>query len=277
LDNSIENERNRGPAEARNQAIELSNGDFLWFLDSDTIVPDDRCLSFMVSAMLENEKFGAIGGELIRGSDGRKAMLDKKILLNGDTDTFFIEPESCLMRETGYLSTCNCMIRTGLMKKIGGFDPEYFFLGEDVEVGYMIRKNGYSNIMDFRSAVIHVMHPKSRMNSFYLNCRNNIRFAVKNYPAHIIPALPLLDIFYAFTSNKISMVRSHSEMIKKYLPETGEGKAVGGPMFLIKTAIRYLAGLFGGYIWNAVNLPRTLKSRRTERNYLVNCGADERR
>ncbi|HOX28369.1 MAG TPA: glycosyltransferase, partial [bacterium] len=61
----LENGRNLGPAEARNQAIRICRGDFLWFLDSDTIVLDAQCLSFMVSALAEHDDIGAIGAEMI--------------------------------------------------------------------------------------------------------------------------------------------------------------------------------------------------------------------
>ena len=61
----IRNKQSRGAAYAKNQGIMQSTGEYVWFLDSDTIVSNNRCLENMLNRIRNDEKVGSIGGELL--------------------------------------------------------------------------------------------------------------------------------------------------------------------------------------------------------------------
>lgn len=158
----IRAKENLGFAKANNLAAQEAKGEYLLFLNPDTIVSEDTlgaCAAFLDS----NLKAGAIGVQMLN-SDGSFAPESRRSL-----PTLFVSfckmsglcrlfPESKRLGRyyLGYLdrrdknrievvSGAYIMLRKELFNTIGGFDQAFFMYGEDIDLSYRILQEGYQN------------------------------------------------------------------------------------------------------------------------------------
>lgn len=270
----IINGRNMGACVARNQGLVNSCGEYIWFLDSDCEVIDHKCLSNMVKIMRENSAIGSIGGEFNLIDNENMLLKRKFILRNGATQTLPINDNNPLLLECDFLATCNCLVRRELLLKSGGFDPAYFILGEDRELGYLISKMGSKNIIDIRTSALHNVTLKGREGDLFRSHKNRIRFAVKNFKIADVLFLPLHDIVYLISSNNFKLLRKKDINVLKHLSPhlrsmfySREGKGVYILELLIVGVI-YIISLCAAYSWNILFIFSTLKIRFKKTNFL---------
>jgi len=170
--NFIWNSNNTGFAKANNLALEKAKGDFILFLNPDTILSEDsieKCLKFFEA----NKMAGAIGIHMIDGSgnflkESKRAFpspLTSLFKLSGlarlfpRSETFakyhlghLPEKES---HEVDVLAGAFMMMPRKVLDEIGNFDERFFMYGEDVDLSYRIQKAGYKNYYFAESTIIH--------------------------------------------------------------------------------------------------------------------------
>jgi len=175
----IRNSKRRGPAYCKNQGILKSRGQYLWFLDSDSVIVDKECLGAMVQLLQQDQKIGCIGGEMVE--EGGKNLLridgytlSEKVPIDENSKYGFT------MRKVRSLMTCNLCTRKELLMQVGGFDNNYFYISEDTDICVRIHALGYDIILDYRTLVLHRYSRVARKSNYYLLFRNEIRSAVKN-------------------------------------------------------------------------------------------------
>ena len=168
----IANTENTGFAKANNLALAQASGDFVLYLNPDTLVSDSaikRCLAFFES----NDEVGALGVKMVDGS-GRFLPESKRAFpsplvsfykLCGLTKLF---PASRhfgkyslgylnenLIHEVEVLAGAFMMARTELLRASKGFDERYFMYGEDIDLSYCLQKTGYKNYYLGNVSIIH--------------------------------------------------------------------------------------------------------------------------
>lgn len=260
----LRNSVNMGASQARNQALKVISGNYVWFLDSDSVVENPDCLAWMVKIMEENQDIGSIGGELIKDAKGRVTLKRKRIFLNGDTGAESLEPHQVELTDCDYLATCNCFTRRKLLREIGGFDPDFFFLSEDKELGFKIKKLGYRNVCDHRTSVLHNITFSQRRNIF-MKYRNSVRFALKNLPIWQILILPFSTILVSVRGNVYKRLKTGESAVLKYVP--------GYLPFIVNFFVlggMYILALLWAYLWNIFHLFSTIEARFQRRNYIEN-------
>lgn len=175
----IWNEINTGFAKANNQAYARANGDYILFLNPDTILPEDcieKCLQFFGL----HKDAGAIGIRMIDGSgtflkESKRAFpspLTSLYKLSGLTGMF---PRSRIFaryhlghlpenenHEVDVLAGAFMMIPKKVLDEVGIFDERFFMYGEDVDLSYRIQKatcsatgGRYKNFYFSESTIIH--------------------------------------------------------------------------------------------------------------------------
>jgi GT2 family glycosyltransferase len=181
----INNKANEGFAKANNQALELSSGRYILFLNPDTIIPEDcfaQCFSFIQS----KPDAGALGIRMIDGS-GRFLKESKRgfpspwvsfCKMSGLTSTF---PNSRIF--AGYylgnlsskknqkveaLSGAFMLIKKEVLQVTGGFDERFFMYAEDIDLSYRINKAGFSNYYFAESTIIHFKGESTTKDANYL-------------------------------------------------------------------------------------------------------------
>lgn len=168
----IDNPVNLGYAKANNQGLKQARGEYILFLNPDTIVPED-CFDICMRFLESHPKAGACGVRMLDGS-GRYLPESKRAFpslqtsfykMSGLTKLFpqsktfaryylghFSENED---KEVDVLSGAFFMVRMKVLKQTGGFDEQFFMYGEDIDLSYRIQQAGYVNYYLAATSIIH--------------------------------------------------------------------------------------------------------------------------
>ncbi|HZW70357.1 MAG TPA: glycosyltransferase family 2 protein [Hanamia sp.] len=166
------NTTNEGFAKANNKALLQATGDYILFLNPDTIVSEDsfeKCIAFIQS----KNNLTACGVKMIDGS-GRFLKESKRAFpapvislykLSGlsklfPTSKFFSKYhlgylDNNTNHEVDVLAGAFMMVPKKIIEEVGGFDESFFMYGEDIDLSYRIQKAGYTNFYFAKTTVIH--------------------------------------------------------------------------------------------------------------------------
>lgn len=168
----IANKENQGFAKANNKALQYCNGDYILYLNPDTIICEEgikRCIDFF-------EKYDDCGGLSVRMIDGSGNFLpESKRSLPSPQAAFFklmglakLFPHSKIFNqyalghldeyknhEIDVLAGAFLMAKRTTIEACKGFDEIFFMYGEDIDLSYRIQKLGYKNYYLSEISIIH--------------------------------------------------------------------------------------------------------------------------
>jgi GT2 family glycosyltransferase len=168
----IWNETNLGFSKANNLAIKKAIGQYILFLNPDTIVPEDcfeKCLSFFST----HHDAGALGVHMIDGNGNFHK--ESKRCFPAPAVSFYkmiglsnLFPNSKLFAAyyAGHLpenKTASVEVLSGafmiiskkIMDRVKGFDEDYFMYAEDIDLSYRVKKTGFKNYYFAETSIIH--------------------------------------------------------------------------------------------------------------------------
>ena len=273
----IANEENVGFAKANNQAVELSTGKYILYLNPDTIVPED-CFEKCISYMDAHEKVGALGCRLIDGKgiflpeskrgfptaqaaffkiSGLSSIFKKSTFFNQYHLGFLSEHET---NEVDVLVGCFMFCRKTVIDEVGSFDEEYFMYGEDIDLSYKIKQAGFSNVYFPETTVIHYKGEstkKGSLNYVKMFYQAMIIFAKKHFKNSQKGLFVMLIQFAIYLRAMLAFVTRIFSLVK--LPLIDAGLLLSSLMTMkilwiknIKVDTQYsnalLAVFFGSYI-----------------------------
>ncbi|HRE37861.1 MAG TPA: glycosyltransferase [Chitinophagaceae bacterium] len=176
------NNENLGFARACNQGWQRAKGEYILFLNPDTIVPEDgfeKCLSFFQT----NPDAGALGVKMLDGS-GKFLKESKRAFPSPLTSLYKLcglaklFPRSRTFaryhlghldenknNEVDVLAGAFMMIRREVLEKVGSFDETFFMYGEDIDLSYRIQQAGYKNYYFAGTSIIHFKGESTRKGS----------------------------------------------------------------------------------------------------------------
>ncbi|MBL8026129.1 MAG: glycosyltransferase [Fibrobacteres bacterium] len=229
----IENAENRGYGVANNQGLDISRGNYVLFLNPDTILPRDA-LKLSIDYLTEHPKAGVMSLKLVDADGSFQAACRRG----------FPTPSAAFYRMTGlsalfprsrrfgkynltYLdedetvpvdAVCGAYMlgRADILKKIGGFDKDFFMYGEDIDLCWRVRKEGYDVVYHPVSDVIHFKGESSRKNrlksavSFY----DSMFIFSKKYFAEKMSFMPRSLLFLGIFFN--ALVKAPAEWFLRY-------------------------------------------------------------
>ncbi len=176
------NQVNSGFSKANNLGQAAAAGEYLLFLNPDTIIPEDcieKCLDFFGT----HPQAGALGVRMIDGAgnflkESKRAFPSPLTSLYKLTELARLFPRSRTFaqyhlgnldehanHEVDVLAGAFMMIPSVILKKIGGFDEAFFMYGEDVDLSYRIQKAGYKNYYFSGTSIIHFKGESTRKGS----------------------------------------------------------------------------------------------------------------
>lgn len=166
----IENSENAGFAKGCNLGASYAGGEYLLFLNSDTIVESDN-LSIFLKDFSENTKIAIIGG-LLKNNDGSTqrsygnfytlSRVFSMLFLGEKREISKIDTQKRLIVD--WVSGGFMMVRRDIFKKIKGFDEKFFMYIEDMEFCYRAKREGFLTLFDPLWGVEHVGQGSSNRN-----------------------------------------------------------------------------------------------------------------
>jgi hypothetical protein len=221
----LDNKENLGLAIASNRGAELAKGDYLFFLNNDTISHPD-ILSNLVSVMENNTKVGVCACKNMT-YDG------KYEVCTGVSCDIFGFP--CGNESAVFYADAGIFIRKSVFEEIQGFDPKLFLYGEDRDLCWRVLLQGYdiigvpAAVFYHDSACTSTGTDKYTTNIWkrYLGEYNLIRSMLKNYSTktllYIIPQyliLSFLEIMFLLCKGEIKPI--FSSYLKAYIDNIGD-------------------------------------------------------
>jgi len=186
----IELPENRGFTGACNAGMEAANGDFISLLNNDTEVHPDWARA-VVEAFDHHPDAGMVASKML--------LFDKRDHIHTAGDLFTTdgqalnrgvwEKDSGQFDEEAYVfSACggSSVYRRELLDEVGLLDDDYFFLLEDVDLGWRAQLAGWRALYTPHAIVYHHLSATGGgiTASFYAG-RNGIYLLVKNVPLAI--------------------------------------------------------------------------------------------
>jgi len=204
----IDSKENLGFAKANNLALQQAKGEFILYLNPDTLIPEN-CLHTCLSFFKATPDAGAIGIRMVDGSgtflpESKRAFpspLTSFYKLIG-LSTLFPTSPIFARYQLGHLSSTKThvvdvlagafmMIRRKVVEKTGGFDERYFMYGEDIDLSYRIQKtmmpdgkSYWQNYFFAGSTIIHFKGEstkKGSLNYVMLFYKAMVQFVKKHY------------------------------------------------------------------------------------------------
>lgn len=163
---------NAGFSKANNLALKQAAGEYILFLNPDTIIPED-CLEKCIAFFQCQDNVGAMGIRMIDGAGnflkeskrGFPSPFTSLCKLSGltallPTSKFFAyyylgQLDQYKNHEVDVLAGAFMLINRKALDITGGFDERYFMYGEDVDLSYRIQKAGFKNMYFSESTIVH--------------------------------------------------------------------------------------------------------------------------
>jgi len=173
------NKHNPGFAKANNKALDQASGDYILFLNPDTILPED-CFQKCIQYFNHHPEAGALGVCMLDGSGkflkeskrGFPTPMAAFYKLTGLSTLFPRSPvfsryhmghlDPANNHETDVLAGAFMMVRKKVLDITGGFDESFFMYGEDIDLSYRIQQAGYKNIYLAECPILHFKGESTR-------------------------------------------------------------------------------------------------------------------
>lgn len=217
----IRNSENLGYAGGCNSGLRYARGEYLVFLNNDTVVEPDW-LIHLVQAGESNRRIAACQPKLLSIHD--KTMFDYAGAAGGEIDIFgypfcrgriffTCEKDEGQYDEGGgiFWASGTCLfIRKSAWEQLGGFDEDFFAHMEEIDLNWRLHLVGYRVVAAPQSRVYHsagaTLKPESPQKIF-LNHRNNLIMILKNYESKNLLWIFPIRIFFDLLTLFYSLLR----------------------------------------------------------------------
>ncbi len=176
--NLIINNKNSGFGRANNLAVKKTKGDYLFFLNSDTIINND-VLIILADFIKTDGRIGVVGPLLLK-EDGKEQAYSHGNFLN----LFTIVIEKFKKRlveknnyfEVDWVSGAALIVKKEIFEEVGGFDENFFMYFEDQDLCKRIKNLNYKIIVFPLIKIIHLggksIHKIDKRKRFYYQSQN---------------------------------------------------------------------------------------------------------
>lgn len=223
--------QNKGSAPALNAAAKIAKGDFI-LATNDDVTFEKNAVKTLVDCWHSQENVGIVTGKMF--GPGRK------FAIPGFRINHFLGyhpydfKKRNQVREADWAVGACLLIKKGLLKKVGYFDPKFIFCGEEYDLSYQVKRLGYKILYTPKAVFYHSFRRSYRpsASTLFAHYRGKFRYMFKNasilnllvfLPAQLI-AIPII---YLFQSKWINIVQ-----------------------------------IYKALLWNILNLTQTLKSKK---------------
>ena len=190
----IKNSENAGFARANNQGAKIASGDFLLFINPDTIVIEDAIES-MLDYIRSDSSIGILGPKVLNSDQTvqyscrkfptiwsglfNRYSLATRLFPNNrySRDYLMLDYDHNSIRSVDWVSGCCMMMSKSTFKKANGFDENYFLFIEDVDLCQVIKKKGLRVVYFPNAKIFHKISSS--------NTRSTSRVIIKRHQGMI--------------------------------------------------------------------------------------------
>ncbi len=227
----ISNNENLGFAKANNEALFLCTGEYVLFLNPDTLVPEE-CLDKCLAYIRLHPRAGALGVRMIDGR-GRFLPESKRAYPSPMASFCKLSGLAALFPRSGFfnryalgnldehenyrvdvLAGAFMLVKKEPLLALNGFDEDYFLYGEDIDLSYRMQKAGFQNLYFGAAQIIHFKGESSggtalnRVGYFY---KAMLVFVDKHYQSG---TAKLFSVFLQFAIALRALISGLTKMIK---------------------------------------------------------------
>jgi O-antigen biosynthesis protein len=148
---------NRGLASARNTGMAAATGDIVAYTDDDCR-PDPDWLTYLAAAFLRSEHIGIGGPNIAPPGDGPIA--DCVANAPGGPVHVLLTDEVA-----EHIPGCNAAFWKHQLEAIGGFDPQFWVAGDDVDVCWRLQERGWT--LGFCPAAVVWHHRRNSVRAYW--------------------------------------------------------------------------------------------------------------
>ncbi len=244
----VANQKNRGPAAAKNIGAWETRSEYIAFLDNDVELHPGWLKAMMARLTDEDEEVGACAshillngfGSVLNSTGGMINLLgyawDRGIFTQ-DSETYLYSPNVM------YACSAAMLIKKHVFDEVGGFDERFRYLFEDADLGWRMNIYGYKVAYEPGALVRHLLSSTmgdKRLRNLYLYERNRLRALIKNMEGNTLKMVRRELSFWFARRIRAEMTNGLTAKQKLVLP-IRMGQALA---------------------WNTVWLPDTLQLRR---------------
>ncbi|GAA4281540.1 glycosyltransferase family 2 protein [Gaetbulibacter aestuarii] len=171
----IENKENFGFSKGNNIGVAAASGEYLCFLNPDTVVAEDTFETLLKFAD-SKENLGIVGCKLINGSgqflpESKRNLPVIKVAVQkfmGYGKQYYAgHIDENAIHKVDVLVGAFMLMKQEVFYEIGKFDERYFMYGEDIDLSYCSLKVGYDNYYFGKTTVIHFKGESTLKNEQY--------------------------------------------------------------------------------------------------------------
>ncbi|WP_455620675.1 glycosyltransferase family 2 protein [Parabacteroides sp.] len=187
---------NLGFGRANNLGVAEAKGEYILFLNPDTLLENDA-VSILYDFLREHQEVGACGGNLVDGECRPTFSLNRVdfTLIQEFLSIFYLRPFLWKERKSFFYNFsdkplevrsiigADLMVRRSLIDRIGAFDPDFFMNGEDIELCYRIIRSGHKVYSVPDARIVHLEGKSSyiKVSRLQLLYEGNYRLFSKIY------------------------------------------------------------------------------------------------
>jgi N-acetylglucosaminyl-diphospho-decaprenol L-rhamnosyltransferase len=189
--NLITNTENRGFAAANNQALQLCRGNYVFFLNPDTIVKSgsiERAVEFMET----HPQIGLAGTKIV----DQKGFIRETVAYQYPGQRY----ERTFPELIGFIASVSGASMFSLLsviKKIGGFDEDYFLYGEEEDLCLRIRKLGFEIGYIENAVIVHLKGYSERQSTmeevWKIRVASEYLFYKKHYSQRVVKRIAKIN------------------------------------------------------------------------------------
>jgi GT2 family glycosyltransferase len=165
----IKNNKNLGFAKANNQGAEIAQGEFLLFLNNDTIINYDF-ISPCINILQNNNNIGAVSpilllpnGETQKSAYGIFPTFWRLVLQITKIDPILKYNNGYAI--TDWISGCAFIIKKSVFQEIGEWDYNFFLYYEDIEICKRLKNSLYKVAVCKDANIIHIGGQSLKINT----------------------------------------------------------------------------------------------------------------
>jgi len=183
----IANTENAGFGKGCNVGAARAKGEYLLFLNNDTVVKDSGLIA-MASFMQKHPKIAILGGQL-RNSDGTLQASTGKfytpfhalLLLLGLQKFGLLDASPRKITQVDWVKGGLLMVRKDVFTKLSGFDEKIFMYIEDMELCYRAKLRGFQTFFYPDVLVVHEEHGSTNRSFAIVNIYQNLLYFYKKH------------------------------------------------------------------------------------------------